>query len=154
MGNQIHIFLRLIFAPHTLKPEKTFRQNSKKLRIGLLGGLGLCAQIAWVIPKNFISTDANYIIETLVNIAAAFILGFLFLIFMFVLENLFLLILGFKGTNGLVRGTQAIWIFLPLIAIPIHAIFPNGLAATGVGEIFWILLPMIGKKKTKTLRET
>lgn len=136
----ISLFSRLLWVPSSIKPSRPFYQNTKQLRIGLLGMIGLCFQIAWQIPIDFITVHGGTTVQAVMNKISGIGIGVVGVVLMFLLENGILLLCGFKGTNSLVQGSFITWSLLPFVAIPISAMFPAGITASTHGEITWMLV--------------
>src|SRR5271157_1143584 len=139
-SSYVSLFFRLLWAPGSIQPARPFDQNPKQLRIGLLGMIGLCFQIAWQIPSDFIVVHGDPMVQALVNKVAGIGIGVTGVVLMFLLENGLLLACGFKGMNSLVQGSMITWSVLPFVAIPISAMFPAGITASTHGEITLVLV--------------
>jgi hypothetical protein len=139
-SSYVSLFSRLLWAPGTIEPGKPFDQEPKQLRIGLLGMAGLCFQLAWQIPKDFIVVRGNATVQALVNTVTGIGIGVIGVVLMVLLETGILQLCGFKGTGSMVQGSAVTWSLLPFVAIPISAMFPAGITASTHGEITIVLV--------------
>jgi hypothetical protein len=112
------------------------------LRAGLfLGILGMGIEGAWIIPPDdIISIAGNPMLELVANKVVGFAAGIVFLLALFLADLALLACFRLKNISLAIQGSFSVFAFLPLIAIPIHALFPPHLGRAGDAWLVWLLI--------------
>jgi hypothetical protein len=132
---------RLLWAPQTLAPDATAAENRTKFRLAFwMAAIAMGIQIAWVIPNDEIIRLDDKILQLWLNKMSGFAIGILLMIVFWGFEVLLLALMGKRGASKAIRGSFAPFLFLPAIAIPIHAWFPTGMSSMGYSWIVWLLI--------------
>lgn len=139
--NGLNLLASVLFTPQSVVSEQRFQNPNKNLRYGfLLGLIGLMIRMIWIVPEDLIRISENPQLELFLNRLTGFGFGLIFAIFMLIIESIYLRLWKILQPTVVVAGSMSIYIFLPLIGIPIHTLFPGGLSASGYSYIVWILI--------------
>ena len=141
MNESLVFFMRLLWTPGLIKPEQPFNQGLTKLRVGgIIGPVGLCIEMFWLLPRAAIMVWLPGIAGVGVILGSS--LGFGFGVSRLVsrFEQICLKFAGFRYTGRAIYGSQVVWFPLPLVAMPIHLLFPFGITTSGHPEIVFMLL--------------
>lgn len=137
----LNVMASMLWAPQSVSSNQKFQNPNKKLFTGFfLGLIGLIIRMIWIVPDNLIRISENPTLELFLNKVAGFGFGLVFALFMLIVESIYLRLWKIFQPTFAVAGSMAIYIFLPLIGNPIHALFPEGLSASGYSYIVWILI--------------
>nr|MDO8111249.1 hypothetical protein [Candidatus Sigynarchaeota archaeon] len=138
----LHKMRQLFWSPGEIAAAKPFQSPARWLRLGLVAGmLGMGAQSAWIIPPDdLISIASDPDLEIFANKALGFSLGIVFLLVMWLVEAAILACFKVKSMSPAINGSFAVFAFLPLIAIPIHALYPPHLGRAGDVALIWVLI--------------
>jgi hypothetical protein len=133
---------QLLWDPEAIIAPKPFEKPSPRLQAGFLAGIaGMGTQAAWIIPPDdLISIAGNPALEFFVNKAVGFTVGILFLVFLLLVDLAILACFRLKKVTFAIQGSFAVFAFIPLVAIPIHALFPPHLGRAGDVALVWILI--------------
>ena len=138
----ISIGIRLMFSPTSIEIRNETTQSKQKLMIGgLLGLIGFVIQGMYIFPRdeiNFGDFPSN--IEGWMNTAVGAVAG-LVLFFMLVgFDALMVGIMGIRGYKNELYGSYAPFLIMPLVSIPIHAMFADQLSMRGYSIIIYIII--------------
>jgi hypothetical protein len=101
----------------------------------LVGVAGLCIEIVWVLPKGLflliLPGFAAYAVMVLLSIGIGFGISRTFAS----VEGRILRRARIGEASPAILGSQVLWMVLPLVAIPIHMVFPRGIFLSGHVEI-------------------
>ncbi len=134
---------RLLWAPQTVTAERPFTQSSRKLRIGfLMGFIGLGIRMIFLIPDNtqIITIEEDEVLQLVVNklLGPVMALGLFFLLW--VLERSIFQLCKMRNSSAMILGSFGMFLILPCIAIPLHALFPTGITAAGYEPLVWVVM--------------
>nr|MDO8109480.1 hypothetical protein [Candidatus Sigynarchaeota archaeon] len=136
----ITLLSQLLFSPQLVEPKAAFQQNSKNMWIGLVAGIvGLGIQVMWLSPDDFIGFGWRFEPSLLVNKIVGFSIGAILIVILYLFEGAFLSMCKVKGVSGAIKGSIATLLLVPLVAIPLHSLFPDGVTNSGHVELFFIL---------------
>jgi hypothetical protein len=131
----------VIWTPQSLVPQKPFNEPSRRLRTGFyLALIGLVIRMFWFVPDDLVTIKDNESLSVILSNVSAVGFGLVFTLFLWWFAEIYLLFWRVRKSSSAVFGSMSIYIFLPIIGIPIHALFPGGMSATGYGYIVWILI--------------
>ncbi len=131
---------RLLWAPQMVTVERPFTQSSRKLRVGFLMGLvGLGIRMIFLIPDNtrIFTIEEDPTLQLVANklTGPLMALGLLFLLW--ALERSLLQTCKMRNSSAMILGSFGIFLILPCIGIPLHALFPGGITAAGYEPLVW-----------------
>jgi hypothetical protein len=107
-----------------------------------MGFLGLGIRLIFLIPDNtrIISIEDDAILQLVVNklTGLGMALGLLFLLW--VLERSILQACKLHKSSAMILGSFGMFFLTPFVGIPLHALFPGGITATGYEPLVWVVM--------------
>ncbi|HMF31302.1 MAG TPA: hypothetical protein VKK79_07810 [Candidatus Lokiarchaeia archaeon] len=139
-NTRFDFFSRLLWAPNTVKPQLSFQEGDKALWMGFLAGMiGLALQACFLLPiGTFVTIPNNALLQFWVDKFIYFGIGIVLSIFLWVFDVFFLSICKVRKSRRAVAGSFVPFVILPLVTVPIKALFPLGMSAAGHAEFVWM----------------
>ncbi|MHA1370870.1 MAG: hypothetical protein ACTSWN_12875 [Promethearchaeota archaeon] len=130
MPAPIEVFARVLFNPSTVKSEIPNHGVSKQFSWPMLGGVGLSIHFLYITPKIIRGLGPEW--DIIVSKISGFIIGFIMLLLLYLIDVIIVSAFKIKSASRVILASNVVWILLPAVAIPMHALFPLGLINQGL----------------------